>query len=176
MVVVVVVAAGAEVVMVSHENLGGSPSWQLHTSSQVSHSVGHLGLVVVVVVVIAVVAAVVVLVVGAGVVVVVSVVAVMLGVSEGADSLGVFMIETAVVAIVLAVVILDGRLTVHKFSSEHKLRALSDCISAPLFTKSVMAAGSPFTVTITTNWGVCALERCRRDLTEGLVGFAVIMS
>ena len=173
-----VVAVVFDIVVVPHVNLGGFPSWQLHTSSQVSHSDGHLGLVVVVavvvVVVIAVVAAVVVLVVGAGVVVVVSVVAVMLGVSEGADSLGVFMIETAVVAIVLAVVILDGRLIVHKFSSEHKLRALSDCISAPFPTKSIIAAGSPITVTTTANWGVCASERRGRDLAEEVFGFAVV--
>ena len=80
------------------------------------------------------------------------------------------------VAVVLVVIVDVLRLIVHNFWSEHKLFALSDCISAPLFTKSVMAAGSPFTVTITTNWGVCALERRRRDPTEGLVGFAVIMS
>ena len=91
----------------------------------------------------------------------------------------VLVVVVVMVVLVLFVVVDDGvlvRLIVHNFWSEHKLFALSDCISAPLFTKSVMAAGSPFTVTITTNWGVCALERCRRDLTEGLVGFAVIMS
>ena len=93
----------------------------------------------------------------------------------------VLVVVVVTVVLVLFVVVDDGvlvlvRLIVHNFWSEHKLFALSDCISAPLFTKSVMAAGSPFTVTITTNWGVCALERRRRDPTEGLVGFAVIMS
>ena len=46
-----VVAVVFDIVVVPHVNLGGSPSWQLHTPSQVSHSDGHLGLVVVVVVV-----------------------------------------------------------------------------------------------------------------------------
>ena len=55
-----VVAVVFDIVVVPHANLGGSPSWQLHTPSQVSHSDGHLGLVVVLVVV-AVVAMVVVL-------------------------------------------------------------------------------------------------------------------
>ena len=99
----------------------------------------------------------------------------------------VLVVVVVTVVLVLFVVVDDGvlvlvvivdvlRLIMHNFWSEHKLFALSDCISAPLSTKSVMAAGSPFTVTITTNWGVCALERRRRDPTEGLVGFAVIMS
>ena len=61
----------------------------------------------------------------------------------GVDSLGMRMVETWVFAVELEVGILDGRPIVHKFSSEHKLRALSDCISAPFPTKSSMDAGSP---------------------------------
>ena len=94
---------------------------------------------------------------------------------------GRFCVVVAVAVVVMAVVvvlvvIIDGRLIVHRFSSEHKLRTLSDCSSAPFPTNSIVAAGSPITVTITANWGVCASERRRRDPAEEVFGCAVVMS